>query len=273
MSVSLLSGLLYNYINDLEDEAKKKVNSYLKTHNGQNRGIDHLRMEADLPLEYAFLIDDGYVFNVLNDSNIDRFKEICKKIQFIEGKDKKFLAKNPWDFANFIFIKEKLPSAKFIFIHRHPLPFLNSSLKALRTLTEQRTVYSDVISPTAKKLAENPILNGLAKFLLARYFPLALPLIVEHHTKQAHYFLKNINKLDSDDFINIRYEDLCAQPVKTMEDIFDFLDLEENNINRFKQFIQPRHLDISDEVMQIKDYIYQRMKSYFSHFKYYLHTF
>lgn len=265
--------LLYNYLNNLEQKAKTKLNEYLIAHNGKNRGIDRLQMKADLPLEYAFLIDDGYVFNDLNENNIDRFKEICKKIQFVEGKDKKFLAKNPWDFANFMFIKKQFPAAKFVFIHRHPLPFLNSSLKALRTLTEERTVYSDVISPMAKKLAENPILNLLSKVLLFRYFPVALPLIVEHHVRQAHYFLNNIDKLDEDDFINVRYEDLCARPVETMAGIIDFLNLEENNINRFKRFIKPRHLSISTDVKQVQDYIYQRLKEYFSYFKYHQHTF
>lgn len=265
--------LIYNHIHNLDEKAKVKLNNYLASHNGENRGIDQLKMEADLPLEYAFLIDDGYVFNHLTENNIGRFKEICKKIQFIEGKNKRFLAKNPWDFANFMFIKKHLPKAKFVFIHRHPYPFLNSSLKALRTLTEQRTVYSDVISPTAKKLAENPILKILSKMLLFKYFPIALPLIVEHHALQAHYFLKNINKLNNKDFINIRYEDLCENPVRTMVDIIDFLDLEEDNINRFEQFIKPRHLQISTDVKQVQDYIYQRMKAYFSYFKYYRHTF
>ncbi|MBS3748254.1 MAG: hypothetical protein KGY67_00970 [Candidatus Thermoplasmatota archaeon] len=68
--------LLYNHLQGVEELAKDKLNHFLLKHNDTDRGIDRLKMEADLPLEYAFLIDDGYVFNKLSSHNIDRFKEI-----------------------------------------------------------------------------------------------------------------------------------------------------------------------------------------------------
>ncbi len=129
---------------NIQKKAKEKMNNFFIENNQTDRGIDRLKMEAELPLEYAFLIDQGYLFNKLNNKNIEKFKEVCKKIQFVEGEDKKLLLKNPWDFGNFLFIKEKIPEAKFVFIHRHPYPVMNSSLKALRTLTEQKTVYSEL---------------------------------------------------------------------------------------------------------------------------------
>lgn len=260
--------LIYNHLQEIEETAKEKLNHFLINHNDTDRGIDRLKMEADLPLEYAFLIDEGYVFNKLTSQNLNRFKEIYKKIQFIGGNNKKFLAKNPWDFANFMFIKNHFPQAKFIFIHRHPYPFLNSSLKALRTLTKQRTVYSDLISPTAKNLSENPLLNGIFRFLLSRKFPFALPLIVEHHALQARYFIDNITKLNDDDYVNVKYEDLCSKPNETIKKILDLLDIDKENHNHFEKFIQPRNLTISQDVKKIQDYIYKRMKSYFSYFKY-----
>ena len=259
--------LLYNHLQGVEELAKEKLNNFLLEHNDIDRGIDRLKMEADLPLEYAFLIDDGYVFNKLTSHNLDRFKEIYKKIQFIGENDKKFLAKNPWDFANFMFIKKHFPNAKFIFIHRHPYPFLNSSLKALRTLTKQQTVYSDLISPTAKHLSENPLINGIFRFLLSRQFPFALPLIVEHHALQARYFLDNVKKLDDESYVNVKYEDLCSKPNETMKKIMDLLDVNKNN-NHFEKFIKPRNLTISQDIEKVQDYIYKRMKSYFSYFKY-----
>lgn len=254
--------LIYNKINKIQTEAKKGLNDFFIQNDQHDRGIDRLEMEADLPLEYAFLINKGYLFSSLNGKNIEKFKEVCKKIQFVEDNNKKLLLKNPWDFSNFLFIKEKIPDAKFVFIHRHPYPVMNSSLKALRTLTTQKTVYSEMISPTARQLAENPALNTLARFLLWPHFPSVLPIIVEHHARQTRYFLKNIDKLKKHEFVNIKYEELCSKPVDAMEKIVNLLDLEEKNLKRFEKFIKPRNLKISEEVKHMKGYIYKRMKPY-----------
>jgi hypothetical protein len=68
--------------------------------------------------------------------------------------------------------------------------------------------------------------------------------------------------------VNIKYENLCSKPANSMKKIIEFLNLTETNINRFDEFIEPRNLSISKDIKQIKDYIYQRMKLYFSYFKY-----
>jgi hypothetical protein len=254
--------LVYNKINNIQKKAKEKLNNFFIENDTKDRGIDRLKMESDLPLEYAFLIDQGYLFNKLDDKNIEKIKEVCKKIQFVEGIEKKLLLKNPWDFANFLFIKEKIPEAKFVFIHRHPYPVINSSLKALRTLTEQKTVYSEVVSPTARKLSENPALKAFAETVLWPKLPLALPLIVEHHKKHADYFTKNINKLKKSEYVNVTYEELCANPSDTIGKIVTLLNLKENNLKRFEKFIKPRNLKISDDVKHMKGYIYKRLKTY-----------
>ncbi|MEF8879524.1 MAG: sulfotransferase [Candidatus Thermoplasmatota archaeon] len=251
--------LIHNHVKGLEQQIKEELNRYFAD---KDRGIDRLDMNADLPLEYAFLINGGYLFSSLTEKNFDVFLEMCKKIQYVDGRDKKLLLKNPWDFSNFLFIKKHLPEAKFVFIHRHPLPVMNSSMKALRVLAEEETVYSDIISPIAKKLRRNPILSVFADCLLFRYFPLALILIVEHHAKDSRRFVKNIRHLDKSDYVNIKYEELCEKPAETMGRIVNLLDLEEDNLERFNEFIEPRDLSISKDVKMMEGYIMKRMKSY-----------
>ncbi len=180
----------------------------------------------------------------------------------VEGKNKKLLLKNPWDFSNFLFIKKNLPQAKFVFIHRHPVPVMNSSIKALRVLKDKKTVYSDIISPTARKLSRNPILSLIAKLLLFSYLPFVLFIIVEHHRRDANRFMKNIKHLDKKDYVNITYEELCKNPSETMAEIVNLLNIKEKNLDRFNKFIEPRTLNISKDVKRMQGYIMKRMKKY-----------
>ena len=67
-----------------------------------------------------------------------------KKIQFLSGNDKPLLLKNPYDFANFLFIKQMFPSAKFVFIHRNPLKTISSLLNAMRMIINEKNPYLDI---------------------------------------------------------------------------------------------------------------------------------
>lgn len=254
--------LLRNHIEGQEQEAKQELNELLQQENHYDRGIDNLTMNANLPLEYAFLLGKNYLFNQLNRDNIDVFVELCEKIQFIGDGEKPLLLKNPWDFSNFMFIKQKLPQAKFVFIHRDPLAVINSSIRALRVLVNQETVYSELISPLARDAVNNPLLSSLGKVLLHPDFPLGLAIVVEHRAAYVRYFLDNIGHLDGHTYVNVRYEDLCSRTEETMEAIFDLLGMNDVDPEQFNAFINPRDLSLSDDVKRLQGYIKKRFARY-----------
>ncbi len=260
--------LLRNHIEEQQRQAKQELNELLQREDYQDRGIDNLEMEADLPLEYAFLLGKNYLFNQLNPDNIDVFVELCKKIQYIGDRSKPLLLKNPWDFANFMFIKQQLPQAQFVFIHRNPLAVINSSIRALRVLVSQETVYSELISPLASDAVNNPVLSLVGRMLLHPRFPLGLAIVVEHRAAYIRYFLDNIGRLDSDSYVNVRYEDLCSQTEDTMGTIFDLLDMDDVELEQFNAFINPRDLSLSDDVARLKGYIKKRFARYRTAFGY-----
>ncbi len=74
--------LLYNKIENKEQEIKDKLNDIFSK---KDRGIDRLNVDTELPLEYAFLINNTYLFSKLSKINMDKFQEMCKKIQYVEG--------------------------------------------------------------------------------------------------------------------------------------------------------------------------------------------
>jgi len=265
--IAFYNQLLRNHIEGREEAAKREFNKVLRQKNHRDRGIDRLKMSADLPLEYAFLLGKNYLFNQLNERNFAVFEEMCKKIQFIEGRSKRLLLKNPWDFSNFLFIKQKLPSAKFVFIHRRPLHVISSSLRALRVLVNQRTVYSEMVSPLAREAVNNPALSALGKMLLSPPVPPGLFLVVEQRARDACYFLRNLRHLSSQDYVNVRYEDLCSATERTMDKILNFLAIEENP-EQFNAFINPRGLSLCPEVKRFQGYIQRRFREYRTRFAY-----
>jgi hypothetical protein len=260
--------LLRNHIEERQRQAKQELNELLRQENHRDRGIDNLTMEADLPLEYAFLLGKNYLFNQLTRDNIDVFVELCKKIQYISDSAKPLLLKNPWDFANFMFIKKRLPRAQFVFIHRNPLAVINSSIRALRVLVNEDTVYSELISPLARDAVNNPVLSLVGKTLLHPRFPLGLAIVVEHRAAYTRYFLDNIGRLDDSDYVNIRYEDLCHATETTMQAVFNHLDMRDIDAGRFTSYINPRDLSLSRDVARLQGYIQKRFARYRAMFGY-----
>jgi hypothetical protein len=154
------------------------------------------------------------------------------------------------------------------FIHRHPLDIMNSSLNALRVIVNKETVYSEIFSPFAKKIDENPLLQRFLQSLLFPRFPIGLALVTENRSRYTKEFLSNIKKMDTESYINIKYEDLCHHPTNTMKSVFDHLNIKITNINRFEDFIQPRNLRYSPEIYTMSNYIMNRFKDYCKHFDY-----
>lgn len=123
--------ILANHINDTEGRAVRELEKLFESLGIRNRTIDKVMVTTDLPEEYGFILN-SVVGNssCITPDNLSVFQQLCRKIQFLSALDKPLLLKNPWDYSQFICVKEMIPSAKFIFIHRHPLDVINSKFKS-----------------------------------------------------------------------------------------------------------------------------------------------
>lgn len=256
--------LIYNHLTNREERSKEEFNNLLRRRNQIDRVIDKLKVSADFPEEYGFLLNRT-IPSRINRKNLDLFVEMCKKIQFISDKEKPILLKNPWDFSNFMFIKKALPHSRFIFIHRHPLKIVNSSMNTLRILLEERSVYSEMLSDIVRRAHENPLIMGVGHLLTTKWSVIGLIILTEFLAGSTRYFVKNINRLRrGKDYIEIKYEELCKDPDKTIANILEFLDMKPCD-RSFRKFIKPRKLDVSEDIKALRNYIYARMKPYFLH--------
>ena len=234
-----------------------------------NREIDRLEITPEFPEEYGFILANKTRNAKINDENLQQFIELCTKIQFISDQNKPILMKNPFDFSNFLYIKKKFPVSKFILIHRNPIRTLNSQLKAMRTLLKKKSHYMARLSQEYDKIFDNRILLSLYRLIYSSYTPYRTITAMRRMIKETDNFLDNINYLEfNKDYINVKYEDLCQFPQKTIIKIMKFLDIPlVMNIN-YKDFIKQRKTTNLKEIQKIENYLYKRMNKYFSYFKY-----
>ena len=200
--------------------------------------------------------------------NLLIFDEMCKKITYVSDKTKPILLKNPYDFSNFIFIKEAFPNAQFVFIHRHPFKVLNSLLSAVRLLFKKHNFYASQISRSYNRIYKNPLSRYLFKYLTSSFSFFGLMLFCINSSKSTKYYLKNIRKLPDDCYISITYEELCNNSQQTMKNIFSKLNIKPKKKIDYNSFIKPRKTNLDPSVMFLKNFIYSSMKTYCKKFHY-----
>jgi hypothetical protein len=234
----------------------------------QDRKIDQMKVTADFAEEYGFLLNERTIRMYLSPKNIPLFTEMCKKIQFIAGNTKPLLLKNPYDFSNFLFMKQMFPNAKFIFIHRHPLKTISSTQKAFKEIFRNKHPYMARLMRTYEKFYTNPLLRLPFRIAFIRVPEFGVMYIARTTAKATKYYLKNIKKLPREDYIAITYEEFCLHPQRTIEDIMHRLSLNMNITIDVAALMNPRIVDVDSTVQKFLPYISRSMKNYCDMFEY-----
>ena len=260
--------LIYNHINKLEDNSKKELADFFKNKYQMDRGIDKLQITPDFPEEYGFVLAQETGKSQLTRESLKTFREFCKKVQYISENNKPVLLKNPFDFSNFVFIKENIPNAKFIFIHRTPIKTLNSQINSLRTLLKQKSEYMALLSPSYDKMFSNKILYNYYKFMYNSLSSITTNKAIKNLANRTKYFLENIESIEKNDYILTRYEDICNKPNDEIKKIMNFLKIKPQLKTDFSTYIKPRKVDILKELRKQEDYIAKTIEPYLKYFGY-----
>ncbi|MEF8874142.1 MAG: sulfotransferase [Candidatus Thermoplasmatota archaeon] len=260
--------LLYNYVNDREEEAKRELNQELDKEGVDDRGIDRLNITADFPEEYGYILGSELPEMYIKPTNVDRFTEMGKKIQFISGENRPLLLKNPFDFQNISYIKKKFPDSKFVFIARNPLDILDSTFRAIHYLVKYEHPYSMRIFDHYRRLYNRPVRLRLLRFLFDHLSTLPLLAIIKADEKATERFLEQVQEIPQDSYTHVKYEELCKRPQENMERILDFLDCEPEEDMDFSKFISPRETETEGCVKRLSGYITKHMQHYCEYFGY-----
>jgi len=259
--------LIYNHLNNKEECAKKQLTDLLKKQGQKDRGIDKLKINADFAEEYGFLLGRKTSQMHITSKNLSLFIELSRKIKFISENNKPILFKNPYDLSNFLYIKKVFPNAKFIFIHRHPFKTFSSLNKAVKYLFKSRNPYTTLLFKNYNIIFDNPLLLCFARFIFSNFSPFGLIHFTLLSSSSIKYYMKNIDKLSKEDYVSIKYEQLCNSPNETMGEIMRFLNIKDTKLD-FKGFIKPRKRNLDKNVIKLQNFIYYNMRKYFDCFGY-----
>lgn len=256
--------ILANHINQTENQAIQELEELFKSLEISDRAIDQVMVTPDLPEEYGFILkniagDESYI----TPQNLPVFEQLCRKIQFISEPEKLLLLKNPWDFPQFMYVKSVVPTAKFIFIHRHPIHVINSKLKAARTLFFSWNSYTALIAQGYVQIFKNPVQRYFYQLLYSSYFDFGLCRVTKQSIKSTSYFLENIESLPNKDYLCVRYEDLCQAPEAIIQKILGFLDLEARSTLDYHKLVKSPSIELLPEVQRQYEQIRHKLQAYF----------
>lgn len=257
--------ILSNHVNDREEAAKRELRERFAALGITDRMIDGVAVTPDLPEEYGFLIQPARNKVQLHPANLPQFMELCRKIQYVSAQDRPLLLKNPWEVLNFAYVKQALPDAKFIFIHRHPLHVINSQLRAIRDLVTRKNAYLMLIAEWYRRLWNRPQRRYITRLLFSSWFDLGLRLVTRHVALVTSYFLQHSGSLPEIDHISIRYEDLCDNPHASVDRIMHFLGLTPQMQISYRALIERRSSRLLPEVERKQCLVAARLEDYLTH--------
>jgi hypothetical protein len=254
--------LLYNHHEKKEQIAKQRLTDSFLRNGLTDRGIDRLMITADFAEEYGFLLDAQTGQMRITQKNLVLFTELCKKIKFIAGNQKPILLKNPYDFPNFLYLRKVFPNARFVFIHRHPLKTISSTLHAIRTLLGEKNPYTAKLSRTYDQWYANPLLLQPLRFIFHFLAECCVVVLTWNMKKSTRYYLRNIEKLSENEYISITYESLCDHPQETLQNLVEKLQLKTMQTTDAAALMNPRTVKLDTAVQKLQSYINKSLREY-----------
>ena len=229
----------------------------------KTRIIDDTPAVPEAPIEYGFILAGPKDRRPrITEQTLPKFYELARKMTYVGDPAKPLLLKNPWDVICFMDIKKWFPDAKFVFIHRHPVSIMNSQMRAIRSMLEQRNAFSCMISEMYRELWKKPFQLWLARAFDKPPFSVWERLLAHHTVKMARYFLKNYPALPASDFVSVQYEQLCREPDETMKKITDFIGVHPSQSIRYADKISPREPRLLPEIIHRFETVRESLRPY-----------
>ena len=136
------------------------------------------------------------------------------------------LVKNPWDFANGRLIKELVPGAKFVFIHRNPFHVLNSMYQLIAAAVTASDPYLAMLCRRYRQLKDSRFQRWVARRVFERAPGLVVRALLMWVRRSAAGYLSSLSAIPSADRIDVNYETLCQEPNASMARILSHLGVE-----------------------------------------------
>lgn len=230
----------------------------------ETRGVDSIRVNLETMEEYGFILDNHRQGAKITRKNLPLFNRICNTVQRTFPEQKPLLLKNPWDFGNAPLIKELIPSARFVYIHRPPIEAVNSMWKFLRGVFTEKNEYMAMLSTQYERLMRTRLRIGALRWVIQHRPSLFVKGLIRWFGKSCDLYLKTADKIGPQDRIEITYDQLCAAPDATINSILDQFGLKGADID-YASMIDRRPGRIEDLVAAQQQFIDGRFAAYIDH--------
>lgn len=230
----------------------------------ETRGVDAVKAGPETKEEYCFITDNKGYGSKLTDKAFPLFCEICQTVQGTQPQDRPLLLKNPWDFGNAPVIRRLIPSARFVYIHRHPIETINSMWKFLNQAFQEPNAYMAMMSERYADVTRSKWKMGALRSFVRNCPGTFIEGLILWFGKQCKSYLQSIDQIPQAERVEITYDQLCGQPNETMQRIREHLNLVDDGID-FSSMVKrrPRKIDARVDAKSAK--IEKRAAKYLAH--------
>jgi hypothetical protein len=244
-----------------EAQARDELRRQFESHGLKDREFDSMKITPDIPEEYAWVLDHRGARPRLGPANLPGFLRFCEAVTATQDPARPLLLKNPFDAANFLYLREALPQATFLYIHRSPVDVVNSQVRAIRSLLEKRNAYVALVVERYRRLYEQPLKLAAARLMYSDRFPFLVTRVARNVARTNDHFLRRGGELGSRCF-NLTYDELCTAPARTLTRILGFLGLRDRAGRDYAALVKPRATARLPEVEARRDWIRARNADY-----------
>jgi hypothetical protein len=139
---------------------------------------------------------------------------------------------------------------------------VHSSLNAVRAVLANKDPYYALLAHGYDRLFTRPAQLYLLRLLSARRFDIGVRSAIHYIARANGYFVTNIRKLPPNDYLSIRYEDLCSRTPSVLAEVLQFCDVDPMPGSPARTPPRPRLGTLLPEVARHADTIARRMAPY-----------
>ena len=171
------------------------------------------------------------------------------------------MVKNPWDFGNAGLIKQLIPHAKIVFIHRGPRYVLSSMYRLTAATITRPDPYTALLHKRYRRFRDSPMLQVIARQLLQRAPRVIIKRLVARMQRSCARYLRSLAAIPETDRIDVRYETLCHDTNASMQRILSYLDEPAARCD-FSQLVSVRAGCLADPVANARQLVEKQLGVY-----------
>jgi len=216
---------------------------------------------ADHPEEYSYALARQGRRPTLDQGNLASFREFCRAAQAVQDPARSLLLKNPFDTRNFLFIRDAVPDARFVLLHRHPAEVIDSQLRLIRWMLHTRSSYDALIVERYCRLYDRRVRLAAARAVCSPRLPLLFELVFRNIVAGCDYAVEHADALGGR-ALSITYPDLCRDPAAVVKRVLAFTGVEPNGHTATAPMVGRRTAALTPEVERRLPRIERRTDAY-----------